>query len=328
MTPVKPIAIVCLAILLTSFSSAQSDNKDAKKRAAKEAQQYEKERFKKLLITSNPLGARVEINGQYMGVTPYSQPVEEYVYKGAGSFLWSKYLSTPVSLTISKEGFVAKTVVLTNGPFNWYDMSGQLKKVYYVIKAPEFHFNLDRVGDFLGANPFAENKTTADTSMPLVAVNSGNPALSTEEIVQRALPAVVMIRSADGLGSGFFILPSGVIVTNKHVVGQSRSVTVITAKGESLTSQSIFVHPTKDLALVKVDDKSFPFLQLCEPSAVQVGSEVIAIGSPVDSALRNTVTKGIVSAFRSTSEAGTFVQTDAAINPGNSGGPLLNKPQS
>jgi S1-C subfamily serine protease len=137
---------------------------------------------------------------------------------------------------------------------------------------------------------------------------------------------VVTVRTPTRSGSGFFIA-DGILVTNRHVVEISQSVSVVTGKGETFQSDSIFVHPTKDLALIKIKGASFPYLKLADPSSVNVGSEVIAIGSPGVSGqltFPNTVTKGILSAFRNSSEDGVMVQTDATMNPGNSGGPLLN----
>jgi S1-C subfamily serine protease len=94
------------------------------------------------------------------------------------------------------------------------------------------------------------------------------------------------------------------------------------------SSESVFVHPTKDLALIKVKPGVYSYLKLADPRFVNVGADVVAIGSPGlpggTTLLVNTVTKGIVSAFRKSETYGLLVQTDVNINHGNSGGPLLN----
>ena len=95
-----------------------------------------------------------------------------------------------------------------------------------------------------------------------------------------------------------------------------------TSGGKSIQSSSIYVDDDRDLAFVKVAGTDYPTLRL-HTAAPNVGSDVIAIGSPLDEVLTNTVTKGIVSGIRH-GEHGTWIQTDAALNPGNSGGPLLN----
>jgi S1-C subfamily serine protease len=103
---------------------------------------------------------------------------------------------------------------------------------------------------------------------------------------------------------------------------------VTTSKGETFQSEALFVHPTKDLALIKLKAGTYPYVRLADPRLVNVGADVLAIGSPGlpggSQILANTVTKGIVSAFRKSELYGLLIQTDVSINHGNSGGPLLN----
>lgn len=131
-----------------------------------------------------------------------------------------------------------------------------------------------------------------------------------------------------GFGSGFFVDPSGVILTNFHVVDGAESVTVLTHDGRKFTSKNIRGDRRTDLAIVTLDNKAgvqFPYLELGDSDAMEIGDRVLAIGAPFG--LAGSVTQGIVS---SKGRAGLnmnmyedFVQTDAAINPGNSGGPLV-----
>ena len=147
-------------------------------------------------------------------------------------------------------------------------------------------------------------------------------------MINQTMPAVVTLTTNAGSGSGFFVTKNGVIVTNKHVVGASSRVRVLNASGKLYETESIYTDPDNDLALVKVACGDCPALTLADPASINVGQELVAIGSPGLAGLtfRNTVTRGIVSAFRGPGDTGhVYIQTDAQINPGNSGGPLLNK---
>ena len=279
---------------------------------------------KKLTFTSDPPGARVEINGKYIGDTPLEYKVKDYVVDGAGHFTWSDYLAVPLQMTVSKEGYVTKTLIITRGPLTWTNLNGQVHKTYYVVTSREFTVKLEKIGEFMGSNPFAQANTTMSSSL---ATTAGSK-LSTEQIVQMALPAVVTVQAGAKSGSGFFITESGIVVTNRHVVEASQLASVTTSKGETLPSESVFVNPSGDLALIKVKSGHYPYLKIANPASTNVGSDVLAIGSPglpgENALLVNTVTRGIVSAFRKSETFGVLVQTDVNINHGNSGGPLLN----
>lgn len=133
-----------------------------------------------------------------------------------------------------------------------------------------------------------------------------------------------------GLGSGFIIDKSGLILTNAHVVDKADKVTVRLKDNRSFEGKVQGVDEVTDLALVKINAGiDLPVASLGSSSDVQVGDWAIAVGNPLG--LDNTVTLGIISTLRRTSrDVGIgnkrleFIQTDAAINPGNSGGPLLN----
>jgi S1-C subfamily serine protease len=159
-----------------------------------------------------------------------------------------------------------------------------------------------------------------DTSAPLTI----------EEVVTRALPAVVKVETRDGIGSGFFVSPD-TLLTNAHVVGSETSVTLRLSRGEKKTATVENVWRQVDLAILKTDvvDLEQVVLPIAAPADVRVGAEVVAIGSPLG--LQNTVTRGIISGMRMymydriTPQGMEVVQTDAAINPGNSGGPLIDR---
>ncbi|WP_002639428.1 trypsin-like peptidase domain-containing protein [Myxococcus hansupus] len=131
-----------------------------------------------------------------------------------------------------------------------------------------------------------------------------------------------------GLGSGAIIDPSGIIVTNDHVIRGASAIHVILADGRSFDAEVIGSDAANDLAVLKVKAKEpLPIAKLGTSADLMIGETVVAIGSPFG--LSKTVTAGVVSAVGRTFRADNrvyndFVQTDAAINPGNSGGPLLN----
>jgi serine protease Do len=129
-----------------------------------------------------------------------------------------------------------------------------------------------------------------------------------------------------GFGSGFFVDASGIILTNAHVVDGADTLTITTSDGKKYTGKGVKFDAKTDLAIVRVDAKGpFPYLELDDSDAYEIGDRVLAVGAPFG--LTNTVTSGIISAKgRSDLHMNMyedFVQTDAAINPGNSGGPLI-----
>jgi len=130
-------------------------------------------------------------------------------------------------------------------------------------------------------------------------------------------------------GAGFFIGSDGYILTNNHIAENSIKNTVTTLQGKEYDAKVIGTDPRTDLALLKVEDKNLPFVELGDSSLVKVGEWVLAIGNPLG--MEHTVTAGIVSAKGRQLGSGLnvpdyqdFIQTDAAINRGNSGGPLVN----
>ncbi len=127
------------------------------------------------------------------------------------------------------------------------------------------------------------------------------------------------------LGSGFIIDKTGYIVTNNHVIEGADEITVKLSNEKEYKAEVIGRDANTDLALIKIDAKGLNALKLGDSEALEVGSWVVAIGSPFG--LEQTVTAGIVSAKGRIIGSGPyddFIQTDASINPGNSGGPLLN----
>jgi serine protease Do len=164
-------------------------------------------------------------------------------------------------------------------------------------------------------------------------------------VVARALPAVVNITNvkvskgegaesdnsapeqiAVFVGSGSVIDPSGVIITNKHVIQDAAMIWVTFNDRTQVPAQLIAAAGLVDLALLKVEmPHPLPTLRFADSDKLQVGQPVIAIGNPLG--LGTSVSVGVVSALDRNlmrSPFDDYIQTDATINPGNSGGPLLN----
>ncbi len=130
---------------------------------------------------------------------------------------------------------------------------------------------------------------------------------------------------AQSLGSGFVIDKSGYVLTNHHVVKDADEIIVKFSDRRELLAKLIGSDARTDVALLKVEAADLPVVSIGDPSKLQVGEWVLAIGSPFG--FEQSVTAGIVSAKGRSLPGGNyvpFIQTDVAINPGNSGGPLFN----
>ena len=134
-------------------------------------------------------------------------------------------------------------------------------------------------------------------------------------------------QAVEAKGSGFVIDPSGIIVTNNHVVKDARTVTVTMSDGNTYPAKILGTDPKTDLAVLKISaGHPLPFVELGDSSGVVPGEWVIAMGNPFG--LDGTVTAGIVSALGRDIGDGPydkFIQIDAPINEGNSGGPLFDQ---
>lgn len=132
-----------------------------------------------------------------------------------------------------------------------------------------------------------------------------------------------------GMGSGFIIKESGLVLTNEHVIHAAKTITVTLADKRSFPAKVIGKDQRLDVAVLKIAGDHLPVLPLGDSKRLQLGDWVLAIGNPFG--IGHTVTSGIVSALHRKlqhPESGelleNLIQTDAAINRGNSGGPLVN----
>ncbi|MDK6566709.1 trypsin-like peptidase domain-containing protein [Corynebacterium pyruviciproducens] len=163
------------------------------------------------------------------------------------------------------------------------------------------------------------------------------PEGSVEAVAAKVLPSVVSIRVISdtevGEGSGSIIGSDGLVLTNNHVAGENaRDIEVTLNNGERHKADFVAGDASTDIALVRIRDVSgLPAIELGNSDDLNVGQQVVAVGSPLG--LSATVTTGIISALQrpvraAGGESGQSslidaIQTDAAINPGNSGGPLV-----
>ncbi len=142
--------------------------------------------------------------------------------------------------------------------------------------------------------------------------------------ITSAAASVVTILNATGLGSGFIISPDGYVLTDRHVVGQSRLVNVRLSSGREMTGEVVRTDAVRDVALVKLEESNLPALRLRTESTPAIADEVYAIGTPLHEELHNTVTRGVVGGYRMV-DGFSFIQSDVSIHHGNSGGPLLDR---
>ena len=131
---------------------------------------------------------------------------------------------------------------------------------------------------------------------------------------------------SSALGSGVIVSENGYILTNNHVVQDADEIKIVLSDKREFKGKIVGSDPKTDLAVVKIDAKDLPTIQIGSSSKLKTGDVVLAIGNPFG--LNQTITMGIVSAVGRSNvgiaDYEDFIQTDAAINPGNSGGALVN----
>ena len=135
-------------------------------------------------------------------------------------------------------------------------------------------------------------------------------------------PYVFKVMTGAGSGSSFYLRDKKIFVTNYHVVGQFKRVSLHDPMGNRYLAEVILANPTEDIAFLKVQQEfDVPALKL-QMQSVNRGEKVFVAGFPFG--MPFTVTEGVVSAPNQLMSGKSYVQTDAAINPGNSGGPVFN----
>ncbi len=144
-----------------------------------------------------------------------------------------------------------------------------------------------------------------------------------EKTINDVRMGVVTVFAGEGHGSGFFIDSEGHMLTSAHVVRGAKFIKIKLVTGREILGEVLRKNPQMDIALIKVGEQNMVPVPVNERE-LNVGVPVYAIGSPLDQVLGSTVTRGILSAYR-TLEGRTFIQSDVNILPGNSGCPLVDQ---
>ena len=173
--------------------------------------------------------------------------------------------------------------------------------------------------------------TQSPAGVPTVASDEAG-ALSLQEIYRRCIGSVVSIvtvtPSGKASGTGIIMSEDGYVITNHHVIESAQAVSVLTADSREYTASVVGSDETSDLAVLKIEAEGLQAAEFGDSSVLQVGDSVAAIGDPLGTALRGTMTDGIISAINRdltvNDRTMSLIQTNAALNNGNSGGPLIN----
>jgi len=210
----------------------------------------------------------------------------------------------------------------------------------FVLLSNSHSAPIQRLRDKLGlgedqigvAVPVRQKVTLEESSALIDAVKKVSPAVVTVTGSQNIADFFTGTSSTQKVlsGSGFILTSDGLIITNKHVVSTANTqYKVLLSDGRTFDAKVQSLDPLNDLAVLKIDARDLPTVELGSSEQLQIGQSVFAVGNPFGE-YSNTVTQGIVSGLQRhvTAEQGEdlsdLIQTDAAINQGNSGGPLLN----
>jgi serine protease Do len=194
------------------------------------------------------------------------------------------------------------------------------------VTSPVAERPIARLPEFVAlAEKLAPSVVNISTTLNLTSAPEPNFDPSTGDPGQSSFDQYFSRRFQRGLGSGFIIDREGHILTNNHVVENTKRITVKLADGNEYLAKIVARDAKIDIAVIKIAaDRDLVPIALGASARLAVGEWVAAIGSPFG--LQNTVTAGIVSAKGrqlGTGPYDDFIQTDASINPGNSGGPLV-----
>ena len=273
------------------------------------------------------------------------QPAKKKLSTGLKVFIWVASILVALS-------FLGFTGYLTYRTVVKYETSDRTKFPsggFYQFPTPDLPDEDEP--DNGDAPDFDENVVPPDADEPLPDIDvtpnedgiqitePRGDMLSVKEAYKRVIKSTVTVAvSLDqngaertGTGTGIIATSDGYIITNSHVVMNSKSsrVKITTYDGEEYDAVVVGVDRTTDLAVLKTNDHNFTPAVFGNTDALEIGDEVIAIGNPGGAKFSGSMTVGYVSgldrAVGKYSESGmTYLQTDAAINPGNSGGPLVN----
>ena len=176
--------------------------------------------------------------------------------------------------------------------------------------------------------------TTADIHAgTLISLNGDS---DTKDIATLVKPAIVGIggtaKGGESVGSGVCVASGGYVLTNSHVIHDCDEIELYLHDGTTTKASIVYEDTVLDLAILR-SKKPLPYLSLGDSDQLQVGQDILAVGTPLSLNLVHTYTKGIISAVNRTLKVSSIngegymqnlIQHDASLNPGNSGGPLIN----
>lgn len=256
-------------------------------------------------------------------------------------YISSKISKVEFGNVYSKTGVNYMTFLITKLNIEWeiFDLYDQ-SKYKETFKAESGEFSFDFEGDKAIQNSIEDAITSsffkfmdkkevkklllkeATQEIKMEKLHITKPALVTN--LEDAMDATVTIKTKEGHGSGCFISNDGYIVTNFHVVSNNEKITVLTREGKEYSAKLIRKNEFSDLALLKVEGNFTKAFVLPEAKNYKIGEDIFAIGTPKSIELGQSLSKGIISGFR-TYENNNWIQTDASVNGGNSGGALVNR---
>ncbi|HEY1751728.1 MAG TPA: trypsin-like peptidase domain-containing protein [Caulobacteraceae bacterium] len=208
----------------------------------------------------------------------------------------------------------AKVESATHATFNTLLTDVFKANVDQLIAAPDFRKAL--AAPPTDPSGVVRPQTLAAISLPGAAAAKGRP-------VSDVVGSVVLISAGQAEGSGFLVSSDGLLLTDQHVVGDAKYVKVRWPDGAEGLGEVVRADKVRDVALVKTDAHGRQPIRI-HREAMQPGDTVFAIGAPLGDRFQSTVTRGVVSAYR-TFDGVSFIQSDVSVNPGSSGGPLLDE---
>lgn len=136
-------------------------------------------------------------------------------------------------------------------------------------------------------------------------------------------PAIFKVNTASGSGTSFYLKDKKIFVTNYHVVGSYKQVSLQDHSGTRYLASVVLVNPNEDVAFLRTEEEfDIPQLDLQPDDSLRQGDKVYVAGYPFG--MPFTITEGVISAPSQLMQGKSYIQTDAAVNPGNSGGPMIN----
>ena len=171
----------------------------------------------------------------------------------------------------------------------------------------------------------------ADTNKSYTAESAFNKVSDSVVGIVGYTDEITTVENSATQGSGIILTSDGYVVTNAHVIGNSKTqylLQVVTSDGKTYNAGVVGYDSRTDIAVLKMDDaKDLKAATFGNSENIELGEDIIVVGNPGGLDYQNSITKGIVSAVdrkMSSTSLVKYIQTDAAINPGNSGGPIVN----